>query len=316
MQTTKIFFSSLFLITIFLSGCSDLKEKNIINPPTEVNKNQETKKINNKKEDTITPSNQENSTLNIPTEKKLNYKNEKGLEVKNNEIFFYDNKRGWISGDRIFLTFEDNVYSFEYHNGIDKLNFHPIENFESVVYYDNLTINLPKDDDIKIVYQCNGPLLQDRPYEYCKTNGKDNLQQYEFGGAYRQFSTGGGFTLSWNNIFIKKINDKNIIFESKINNTFIDTDPSFLPLEALETYKSLLKYELVENLNLNTELQNTDSSKDFEEIQKKLKPIHTEMREIIKSKKYLDKIKNEPINLKNEKIYQKIINSFLIEEKA
>lgn len=341
MKTTKtIIFSSLVMTTVFFAGCSSEKDNNL-NPINDTRNEaiQIEKPISNQVDNLKvmqepTPSqnksankdraaksepeeNIENENSNVEF---LNYENETGLEIKNNEIFFYGKKRGWISKNRIFLNFEDNVYSFEHHNGIDKLDFHPIENFESVVYYDGLTINFPKDDDIKIAYQCNGPLLQERPYEYCKTNGIDNLQQYEFGGAYRQFSTGGGFGLSWNNIFIKKINDKNIVFEGGMNSTIIDTDPSFIPLESLGIYRSLLKYGFVKDLNINTELQNTafqndQEKRDFEEIQKKLEPIHAEMRNIVKSKKYLDKLKNDPINLKNEEKYQKIINSFLIEKK-
>lgn len=86
----------------------------------------------------------------------------------------------------------------------------------------------------------------------------------------------------------------------------LNSDVSFSVLSSLEIYKSLLNYDLIANLGLR--------EGDFENIQKKLEPLQNKMRNIVMSKEYLDKIKNESKNLNNEKKWQKLIDSFSIEK--
>lgn len=278
---------SLILISTFLlSSCTHQQDTTEQPIDSRTKPNIENKHDLENTSETITPQ----KTM----DNSVNYKDNFGLELRNNEITFYGKKRGWISGNRIYISFQNNIYSFEFQDGIDKLSFHEMEGFESVIYYNGLTINLPDEQGIydpKIAYNCDTPLLRGQPYEYCQTNGTNMLDQYEFGGAYRQFSTGGGHGLCWSKIFIQKIDDKNIIFEGGlVGSICIDSDQSFRPEETLPIYQSLLQYNLVDNLGLNA------MEKDTAKISEKLEPIHLKMRNIIGSKQYLDKLKDNSKN--------------------
>lgn len=258
----------------------------------------------------------------------INYKDGFGLEIKNNQIFFNGEKRGWVSGNRIYINFQHNVYSFKFEDGIEKLSFDPIGDAmsfrASIIYYNGLTINLPtKDEPTKISFKCDGPLLSGNRYEYCKTNNKNYLEQYEFGQAYRQFSTGADIALLWRKISIKNTGRKNIVFEGRLNGAYILYPEECSDFEEQFTiYKSLLKYKLIKDLGINTKVPITilsDASAkeiaDHNKARKLLAPIKLKMRNMVKSNAYLDKIKEDPENKELERSWEGIVNSFSINDK-
>jgi hypothetical protein len=55
--------------------------------------------------------------------------------------------------------------------------------------------------------------------EYCETNGKDYLKQFEYASVAgnASCSTGGGFGLYWNVMYSKNLNGQNYLFVAKLN---------------------------------------------------------------------------------------------------
>jgi len=219
------------------------------------------------------------------------------IAVKDNTIFSYGKKRGTVNGDKIDLDFGGNTYEFI--GDVEKLSFDQIDSeaMNSKIYYDGLTIAPLDKNDIK---------YQNHLGEY-----------YNFDSGHQPFSTGGDATLSWHKYYIKKVGEKNIIFEGNLDGVGISTDEHLIPLESLAVYKSLLQFGLVEDLGLNTSLTNTDfkndqEKADFEKISKKLEPINLKMRELVKSTKYLELLRKEPTNIVNSEKWDKVINSFVV----
>ena len=287
------------------------KEKNLSSLRKEISLSKELDDLTEKKDlrkgdENVSKTKVENS---------INYKSNNGLKVENNEIFYEGKKRGYLVDNKIFIEFKENVYSFNFQNDFDNLTLYDMNSvFQNIIWYQSLNINLPEEMDIKILYKCTSPLIRGNSYEYCETNGEDYLVQYEFGGMYRQFGTGGGHFESWKKIFIKKIDNKNIIFEGFLEGSSLSTDTSFITYDAVNIYKSLLKYNLIEDLNLNNELENERTDKSFAKFNEVLEPVYAKMRRIVESKKYLDKVKNDHINLEKEEKWQKTIDSFSLEK--
>jgi len=137
--------------------------------------------------------------------------NKPGTIISGDKIYYYGTEIGSFSNGKIYISFQGNTYFF---TGNPKY-LRKDEMIEGVYFYKDISINLPdnKHKEPKIIYECTDSLLPLKPYFYCNTNGNNYLTQYEFGENYRQFSTGGGFSLKWKKIYIKNISGKNIIFE-------------------------------------------------------------------------------------------------------
>lgn len=250
----------------------------------------------------------------------VNYKNNSGLEVKNNEIFYNGKSRGKIEWKRIFINFEDRTYSFEAYAGIEKLDFNDYGELDIwVVSYDGLRINLPAIfDTIIISYKCDGPLGTWDKYYSCETDGTGKLSQYEFWRYYRSPNPGWGYTALWRKLIIQEFSNKNVIFEiTPTHSESIESDPSLW--KSLRLYKSLLKYNLIEDFGLNTEIfvnynESTESSIDFKKAKEKLEPMQTLIRGKIQSKEYLDAIRRDEENKEVEKKWDIFIESFRLEK--
>lgn len=180
---------------------------------------------------------------------------QKGLEIVDNMIYLYNTKRGWIKDNRIFIEFEDSIYSFEFAEDFENLYFNPIQGYEHIIEYKGVSIILPTEKHkIQIVYKCSGPLLHNQPYEYCETNEIDFLTQYEFGQAFGQFTSGANTTFHWNKIaIIKKLND-NVIFNSSLLGDIYDPTDQPVPSE-IERIKSKEYLDLILQNKKNIEKQ-------------------------------------------------------------
>jgi len=160
-----------------------------------------------------------------------------GIVVLDGIIYYGGDKMAEYKDGKIILSDEATTYAFPG----DPQNLFAIADVEQsrgVYHYANLTINLPRENsgEQKIIYQCTSPLLPDSPYFYCNTNGKDYLEQYEFGEDYRQFSTGGGYDLKWKKIYIRDIGGKNFVFEGVLDGDSYDVSAG--PSPELDRIKS------------------------------------------------------------------------------
>jgi len=150
-----------------------------------------------------------------------------------------------------YITFTDSASQFTIQSA--KLDlFQKDYMLDSKYYYNGLSINLPnkKYQNQKILYQCTSPLLASQPYFDCQTNNSDFLTQYEFGKDYYQFSTGGGFPLTWKKIYIKRINGMDIIFEGRLAaDNYWPTDDN--TQELIDRIESKEYLEYVKSLPIN-----------------------------------------------------------------
>jgi len=149
------------------------------------------------------------------------------------------------------ITFTDSDSQFKIQNS--KLNlFQKDHMLDSKYYYKGLSINLPNKryQNQKIIYQCTSPLLANQPYFDCQTNNSDFLTQYEFGKDYYQFSTGGGFPLTWKKIYIKRINGIEIVFEGQLAaDNYWPTDDN--TQELIDRIESKEYLEYIKSLPIN-----------------------------------------------------------------
>ena len=149
------------------------------------------------------------------------------------------------------ITFIDSDSQFTIQNA--KLDlFQKDYMLDSKYYYNGLSINLPNEryQNQKIIYQCTSPLLANQPYFDCQTNNSDFLTQYEFGKDYYQFSTGGGFPLTWKKIYIKRINGIDIIFEGRLAaDNYWPTDEN--TQELIDRIESKEYLEYIKSLPIN-----------------------------------------------------------------
>lgn len=149
------------------------------------------------------------------------------------------------------ITFTDSDSQFTIQNA--KLDlFQKDYMLDSKYYYNGLSINLPNEryQNQKIIYQCTSPLLANQPYFDCQTNNSDFLTQYEFGKDYYQFSTGGGFPLTWKKIYIKRINGIDIIFEGRLAaDNYWPTDEN--TQELIDRIESKEYLEYIKSLPIN-----------------------------------------------------------------
>lgn len=130
-------------------------------------------------------------------------------------LYFCNTKVGRTENGRIHIEFQDNSYSFAGDpQNLKMLNTYsgctslPL-NWNRYLVYDDLFINLPaKDELIQITYVCDAP-LSGIFYKNCVTNDTDRISEFEFGHAYLQKADKNG----WGKIFIKKVGNKNVVFE-------------------------------------------------------------------------------------------------------
>lgn len=172
----------------------------------------------------------------------------KEKQIIENKIYSLGLERGFIKGDEIIIYLyegyldEDKKQQYKksknlsFVGNINKIEFPSIlipKNF----YYNRLEITTEVKGPYqiykpvtKVNYQCDGPLIyysngEPVNYQYCETNGKDFLTQYEFSAADGiGFATGGGHSDRWYKLYIKKVNEQNLFFIGELKGDFADTD--------------------------------------------------------------------------------------------
>ncbi|MDO8492578.1 MAG: hypothetical protein Q7S34_02995 [bacterium] len=276
-------------------------------------------------------------------------------EEKVNEsrtISFCNTKIGEAKNGRIYLNFEGSTYSFE--ANIDAPDLFSSDNltlfggcgsggsmppdWNERVTYKRLVIHLPRKDNlVKVTYVCDAP-LSGRIFANCETNGQDKINQYEFGSGYIDKINGLADRYDslyrWEKIMIKKISDRNMIFEgimispsgqSEIFGTDkCEDDPKYIckteneknnysyidPSSLFNIYKSLREFNMVSDLRIyeNTIKYNTD-----EQWYKTLLLMEDGMLRKVQSDEYLQRLINKVDNLSGEKDWGHIIDSFRIE---
>lgn len=175
--------------------------------------------INNPQDDASTTNNTSaNNIESKPSQNEIS----NGIDIKNNKIFFYNEEKGFVDGNKLnikldgwIISFDGNPANITFGEPAGATNF----------YYNNLEIS----DQAKcpyaickpvneVNYKCDGPLIYKKngdpaPNYYCETNGKDSLTQYEFSPANGNgFATGGEYDTKWYKLYIKKFGNKNIFF--------------------------------------------------------------------------------------------------------
>ena len=163
-----------------------------------------------------------------------------GIFVRDGIIFEDGEEIGAFSEGKISFCSAENEYSF---SG-DPESFH--KDRMANTYYKRIRISPPheywEDSGPKITYECDSSLVPSQPYFYCETNGKDYLEQYEFGRSYRRVAPETTTESYWRKILVKKINGVDVLFQIILQNTNVSDD-------VYGHYKSLLKYDLIEDLN-------------------------------------------------------------------
>jgi hypothetical protein len=255
------------------------------------------------------------------------------------DLYLCKTKIGKIAGGRIFIDFDGTTYSFDGDlNGLSLLGYDNCGNLPSdwnhSIVYNNLVINLPKRGDLlKVTYVCDAP-LSGVIFENCETNGKDRISEFEFGRGYLNRQYGN----SWEKIFVKKIGDKNIVFQSVWDDLaisdslmyadkpsknpkdfnlvavhFSDTTPEQLgvyPRELFSLYKRLRLYNLVDDMKIYENKLNYDSNEKWFED---LNTIRDKMVRTFHSKLYLNAIKNEKTFKDYDEKWNNLVNSFKVE---
>lgn len=197
---------------------------------------------------------------------------QEGVELKNDKIFFNNKERGHIRNGKIFIKFKNDIISF---NGdIGKVIFS--EEGDNIFYYNGLQVSddfycayrntYETVDKDEITFACDGPLADYKNgdftalgrdevnWQYCETDGKEFLTQFELTAASGyQFGTGGGFIESWKKLYIKEVHSGSYIFTGNLGGDFIDSDPSFYDKEK---YKYISSKEYLDVLLAKGENEN------------------------------------------------------------
>ena len=165
-----------------------------------------------------------------------------GVVVKDGIIYYNREKRGSVTGEKITVIFGDKEeITLEGEPGKLMLGGIIDENEFSQFTYDDLHVTTRICGPYMIyrqvknpTYACDGSFMTDNegnqePHYYCDTNGKDYISQYEFNGVTSYcsedgtgFATGGEVTKTWNKMYMKKINGKNIYIFGMLKQDFID----------------------------------------------------------------------------------------------
>lgn len=271
---------------------------------------------------------------------KVTRENPAEITASSTDIYLCSSKKiGKTLNGRIFIDFDGSTYSFDGDmKGLGLLDYDGCtdapSDWNSRITYDGLLINLPKKSDlVQVTYVCDAP-LSGIIFEYCDTNGKDRISEYEFGKGY----LGRNYENNWEKVFIKKTGGKNIVFEGILSDFVIsdsllyadkpsenpsdfnivavhwsDTTPAQLgvyPQELFNLYKELRSYNLVVDMKIYENKLNYDpSEKWFTD----LNTLRDKMVRTFHSKAYLDAIKNEKTAKGNNAQWIKIIDSFRVE---
>ncbi len=265
-------------------------------------------------------------------------------------IMFCNAKIGEIVGGRVVIPFDGYTYSFaadtqspDFLSGNGLTIFGGCgpggglpANWNDLLTYKRLIIHLPNPAELALVtYACDAPLAG-KLYTNCDTNGKDIVSEYEFGAGYTSKINGTeddyDQSYRWEKVIVKKIGDKNVIFEGMLNSpsgqswvwgTQKCTDnPHYLcqtdeernstsvdPASLFAIYESLRQFDMVPDMNLyaNTITYDTTAPWYVEMLKEK-----DSMLRSVQSSEYLFHLIQEPDNTPSIQAWDGIINSFTV----
>lgn len=247
------------------------------------------------------------------------------FEVKNDEIFVKGVKVGYVKNNIIYLQIHGKTINFP--GNLQNLSFGSVDaapfnvggfSLYGLTYYPQYrgpyAVYKPI-DPTKISYVCNGSLVLNsngtpRPFQYCETNGKDSLSQYEYSGAGDGFSTGAGYGEIWQKVYIKRLNGVNFIFSTSLPGQVVLTnDASFG--EIFEAYDVLVWYKFMDSDKVSSSLRTKSSfsSDEYAKAEKELAPLIKEIRTIISSRAYLDLLLANPDTRQKLRVWDFTISS-------
>ncbi len=256
----------------------------------------------------------------------VSYKDPEGsFEVKNDEIFVKGVKVGYVKNNIIYLQIHGKTINFP--GNLRDLSFGSVDaapfnvggfSLYGLTYYPQYrgpyAVYKPI-DPTKISYVCNGPLVFNgngtpRPFQYCETNGKDSLSQYEYSGAGDGFSTGAGYGEIWQKVYVKRLNGVNFIFSTSLPGQVVLTnDASFG--EIFEAYDVLVGYKLMDSDKISSSIRTKSSfsGDEYAKAEKELAPLIKKIRTIISSRAYLDLLLANPDTRQKLRVWDFTISS-------
>jgi hypothetical protein len=194
--------------------------------------------------------------------------------VLEDKIFYYGQEIGTFADGKIIIPFGGEGEKYSFPGNPQKLSLL----FGYPVYDDTLIIAEPRALSLsqkpEMTYDCSGPLKPPSPYFYCETNGKNYLEQYEFGPGMG-FGTGGGDTLFWHKMYLKNIDGRDIVFAGALTG-----DTFFTDLPEDDPFMPAMQKE----------------------------------KERLQSRKYLDEIIQNTANKEKERIWNGVVHSFSLEK--
>lgn len=264
------------------------------------------------------------SSLVIP--ESTTYKDPNGsFEVKNDEILIKGVKVGYVKNNIIYLQIHGKTINFP--GNLQDLSFGSVDaapfnvggfSLYGLTYYPQYrgpyAVYKPI-DPTKISYVCNGSLVFNsngtpRPFQYCETNGKDSLSQYEYSGAGDGFSTGAGYGEIWQKVYVKRLNGVNFIFSTSLPGQVVLTnDASFG--EIFEAYDVLVGYKFMDSdkISSSIRMKSSFSGDEYAKAEKELAPLIKEIRAIISSRAYLDLLLANPDTRQKLRVWDFTISS-------
>ncbi len=180
---------------------------------------------------------------------------ETGIELKDDgNIYFYNDKRGYIKDGEIFISFKDDVILFN--GNLEKITPYAVDGPENF-YYNGLEVSTTFKGPYavytnldQITYFCDEAMLRYNDldfmglgrkkinFQYCETNEKDMLTQFEFSAADGiGFATGGEAVEKWYKLYIRKISGRDFIFIGKLKGEYVNTHS-----ENNEEFKERISY--------------------------------------------------------------------------
>lgn len=241
----------------------------------------------------------------------INFKDPDGsFDIKNGEILVGGIRIGYVKNSIIYLQVHGKTIHFpgNYQDlSFGSADFPPFNadgfSLYGITFYPQYrgpyAVYRPIDSN-KISYVCDGPLVfnsdgSPRPFQYCETNGKDYLTQYEHSGAATGFSTGADYTEFWQKIYIRRINGENLIFSGYVPGQVVLTnDPT--QDEIISAYDSLVAYKLMSPGKIPSKIRAGGilTGEEWNENNKVLEPLEKQIAAISRTKEYLDLILANP----------------------
>lgn len=175
---------------------------------------------------------QNDSSKNVSDNISQNRGLQEGVNIKSNKVYFYNKEKGSINGKNINIKLGDGYISFD--GDLTKVSFYPFEDTGNTgFFYNNLEISsrfacpyAVCSDNSKVTYGCDGPLVSVKDglaakWEYCQTDKKDYLSQFEFSPANGTgFATGGPVSYSWYKLYIRKFGNTNLFLFGNLGESF------------------------------------------------------------------------------------------------